>query len=319
MTALLVLARLDVAGLAGVLCVGAAVAWLAGVIACRRTLRRPARRTYASAVARGQPGVPTELDESRWGVGSRLFESWGLQLPGGIELPVWEVEGLNPAGPTVVMTHGWGDSRVGALLRLEPFVRHASRVLMWDMPGHGEAPPGAGPCGLGRTEPEALVRLVERTHGPVVLFGWSLGGGVGLVAASRCSRVVGVVCEAPYRLPGTPARRVMAAMGMPGLGLVGTALWTIGGTAWQRIGGPFDRAVFAAALGVPTLVVHGSDDPVCPAEDGAQISAAAERGSLELIPGGRHNDLWINPQLRRRVVEAVDRWMETLHGARPTS
>src|SRR5438105_2541012 len=96
-------------------------------------LTHPARRTYASAVARGKPGDPSEL-------GAALeFSAWGLKT-GGLELPVWDIRGEREDGPVVVLTHGWGDSRIGALARLGAVAATASRVVAWDMRGHGEAP-----------------------------------------------------------------------------------------------------------------------------------------------------------------------------------
>lgn len=308
-------AAIDWIGLGRLLAIGFAIAWAAGVLYARYSLRNPPRRTYATALSRNQPGTPRELDTARFGVGPREYREWKLERPhAGGWLPVWEIAGDNPHGPTVIMTHGWGDGRIGAILRLEPFIAASSRVLLWDLPGHGDAPTSAGPCRLGRDEAGDLLALIERTEGPVVLFGWSLGAGVSIVAGKH-ARVIGVACEAPYSLPQIPASRVMTAKGLPGLSMLRVALTSIGGLAWQKPGGEFDRAKHASRLAVPLLVLHGDQDPVCPIDDGRAIAAAAKQGSLTPIPGARHNDLWINPAYRRACCSTLAAWLAGLPAA----
>jgi pimeloyl-ACP methyl ester carboxylesterase len=235
-------------------------------------------------------------------------------------LPVWDIAGDDPSGPTVVFTHGWGDGRIGGLLRIEPFLGAASRILLWDLPGHGDAPASAGPCELGRVEAEDLRALLARIDGPIVLFGWSLGAGVSIVAAANEPRVVGVVLEAPYRLPQIPASRVMGARGLPQVGMLRTALMSIGGSAWLRDGGPFDRAAAAAKVRAPMLVLQGSDDPVCPPEGAESIvRSAGANARVASIQGGRHNDLWISPRFRAECCSAVAAWLASLQSGPVTA
>ncbi|RMH29319.1 MAG: alpha/beta hydrolase [Planctomycetota bacterium] len=273
-----------------------------------RRLRRPPRRTYASAVARGQPGDPSELPTPR------QFRSWSLGVTLGgraLELPVWDIAGDDPAGPVAICTPGWGDSRIGALPRLDALAPVCSRVLAWDPPGQGEAP---GRCDLGTREHLALGALIEsltddaRDRG-VILFGWSLGAGAAIVgAASRAddASVLAVIAEAPYRLPTTPARNVVRLAGMPwtpngpaAFAILGTTLGV--GPAWRG----FDRAEHAARLRCPLLVLHGTADAVCPIDDGRAIAKAAPAGVLIAIEGADHNDLWTDARFRPQCVRAV--------------
>src|SRR5689334_9666437 len=123
-----------------ILAAGLALLWCAAVAYTTWMLTHPPRRPYAAAVARGRPGDPGDLD--------RAFESWSVRSRG-MDLPVGDVPGDDAAGPVVVMTHGWADSRVGGLVRLPSILPVASRVVLWDLPGHGEAP---GTCRLGTVE-----------------------------------------------------------------------------------------------------------------------------------------------------------------------
>jgi pimeloyl-ACP methyl ester carboxylesterase len=285
-------------------------------------LTHPPRKTYAWAVSRSKPGTPMELPSAR------AFEAVLLKL-GGRELPGWRIVGDDPRGPLVVHTPGWGDSRLGVLPRLEGFLARASAVLTWDPPGLGDA---EGTCDLGVSEPRLLAELVEReiegdpslVDRGIVLFGSSLGGSVSIVtAASRDvapatafharlserarAAIRGVLAEAPYRLAPTPAHNVMELSGLPHRVNGALAFWllglTRGGPAWRG----FDRALHAANLGCPLLVVHPELDEVSPLEDGQAIAAAVPggRGRLAVIAGGSHNTLWTDEATRGETVRAV--------------
>lgn len=260
-------------------------------------LSHPPRRTYASAVSRGKPGDPSELAPPE---GPRAFEAW-THTSRGRSLSVWDIPGDDPAGPLVIMSHGWGDSKLGALHRIEPFARHASRIIAWDLPGHGES---EGSTSLGTAEVDDLLALISEVRTPnveIVLYGWSLGAGISIAAAAadvrlRKARIAGVIAEAPYRLPQTPARNVLREKRLPYLWNTPPAFWLLGlefrvGLGWTRRG-HFDRAVLAERVECPLLVIHGQNDLISPVDDGREIAARARAGTLAIIPAGGHNGLW---------------------------
>lgn len=286
-----------------------ALGWVLGVALMTaytlRTLTRPPRRTYASALARGRAGEPSEIPAD-WG-GARVFEAWTFRSRG-LELAAWDVQGERPDGVVVILTHGWGDSRVGALARVEAVVKIASRVILWDMAGHGES---EGPSTLGVREVEDLLALIEKVRGElgVVLYGWSLGAGVSIAAAARCEHVRAVVAEAPYRLAATPARAVIRGWGMPWRINLPIALAWVGWRAGVGVGWcEFDRAEIARGLRVPMLVLHGTEDVVCPVEDGREI-AAAGRGEFVAIAGAGHHGMWTG-EARGECVRVVAGFLE---------
>ncbi len=284
-----------------------------------RRLRHPPRRSYAWALVRKAPADPAALHRPR------QFAEWMLDWRG-LSLPVWDVEGDDPAGPTCVLTPGWGESRVIGLSRVPPLARRCSRILLWDPPGLGDAPPG--PFLMGTREHEALRALLDRAGvapRSAVLFGWSAGAGTSIAAASsRDERIAAVVAEAPYRVPWVPARNVMTAIGMPWT-LIGPLTYAMLG---MRLGvGPrwkgFDRAILAARLACPLLVIHGNADAVCPPSDGLDIAealtAAGGNATLALIPGGAHTDLWTNPATAPACAAALDAFLSNLRPASPPS
>ncbi|HYE61902.1 MAG TPA: alpha/beta fold hydrolase [Phycisphaerales bacterium] len=294
------------------LLLGLVLAFVAVTAYTAWVLTHPYRRTYASALARGRPGDPSELNGPE-GLGWQ-FSSWELAW-NGRTLPVWDVVGMNPSGPVVVLSHGWGDSRIGALSRLSGVAAFASRAVLWDLPGHGEA---QGSCSLGTLEVDALTALIERIGSPVVLYGWSLGAGVSIAAAARPANpstpaVLGVIAEAPYCRPETPARNVLRSWGLPRGWTLASALALLGvrfgvGPRWRA----FDRATLAAQLTVPVLVLHGEADDVCPLEDGRRIATGAKRGRLVAIPGAGHHGLWTDDRTAVLCRQAVGEFVAGL-------
>lgn len=305
-------------GLIFLLLLGGALTLIAAIAMVARSLTHPPRRTYGSAIARGLAGDPSELDPPR------LFEAWSFTSRG-LDLPVWDIPGDDPAGPIVVLVHGWGDSRIGGLVRLFAVLPVASRVILWDLPGHGEAP---GTCALGTREADDLRSLLAtiKADVPIVLFGWSLGAGLAIeLAAGNASdheraRIAGVIAEAPYRFAITPARRVMHLRRLPHRLNLPPAFWLLGmrfgvGARWTR----FDRAIHAANLSCPLMLIHGTDDEVCPIDDSRSIARAVPHGTpvdfTETESAG-HNDLWTDPRFAPQHASAVQRFIrERVAGA----
>lgn len=305
------------AGLIALLLLGGALALIASILVVAHALTHPPRRTYGSAVGRGLACDPSELDPPR------AFVAWSLASRR-LDLPVWDVPGDDPDGPVVIMVHGWGDSRIGGLVRLPAVVPVASRVILWDLPGHGEAP---GSCALGTREVEDLAALIEvlGRDTPIVLFGWSMGAGIAIACAadnttdSDRAPVAGIIAEAPYRLAKTPAHRVMHLRRLPHRLNLPPALWLIGtrvgvGPGWRG----FDRAEHAGRLGCPMLILHGSHDEVCPVDDAKAIAAKTASGLVELhiTAGAGHNDLWTDPRFALQDARAARRFIrERVGGA----
>jgi pimeloyl-ACP methyl ester carboxylesterase len=215
----------------------------------------------------------------------------------------------------IILTHGWGDSRLGALTRAPFLLPHCSRLVAWDLRGHGDSP---GRCTLGTRDVDDLLALIDRVGGshPIVLFGWSLGAGISIVAAARTSArtpVAAVIAEAPYRLAPTPARNVLRIRRLPYRWNIAPAFALLGldlGVGAKWLG--FDRAEHAARLAYPLLVLHGIWDAICPIEDAREIAARAPSASIVEIPGGGHHTLWSDADTRDRCAAAVGSFLASL-------
>ena len=327
-------------GLAALLASGAALYLAALTLFTLAGLRKPRRRTYAYAVARGIPGEPAELDRPA------PFETIPIstgpittdRLSAQRTVNAWSITGDNPKGPTIIATHGWGASRIDMLSRFEALRPHASRVILWDLPGHGESP---GACTLGAREPDALLRVIQTiargsddTPAHIVLYGYSLGAEVTLKAIAQLDRtdfdqtdldrsvIEGVILEAPYRHGITPARAVLAASGFPRLlnlplamGLGSLLNRQPPNERWHDLAARYAEPL-AGPLALPLLVIHGDADTISPPADGEAI-AQAGRGTLTMVPDAGHKDLFThNAPTRPEIATSLTNYFRNLTESR---
>ncbi len=308
-------------GLLILLALGFVVYWTFLVLVTLDALRKPSRRSLAWCLARSQPFEPTELRTPREFECSEITEpapTHSIRLTTRTTTcPVWTIPGDDPAGPVAIFSHGWGESKQAVLQRLDALAPVCSAIVSWDMPGHGDASPGA--CRLGINEHRALGELIETVaeslapDRPIVLVGFSMGAGVSLrAAADNPDRVAAVIVEAPYRLPQTPAQNVMQLKGFPYRlnlrpALAITGLLADRNPTWQG----FDRAAIASRLSCPLLVVHAIADEMCPLADGRAIADAAPDAEIVEIAGASHTDLWQQPEPREAAMQAVQAFIRS--------
>ena len=244
-------------------------------------MRRPPAHTAAYALARGLPCDPAGLGFA--------FESWTVDRPDGVRLPVWEFETGAAEGPTAVLLHGWGQGRVDLLDRLTPWECGCRRLVLMDLRGHGDSEGGPSRLGDPREEEDVAALLDQLGAGPVVLVGFSLGAALALHAAARRTRaeppIVGVAAYGLFTDFHTALRgRLQAGRGCPGAPLTDLAL------AWFRWRGVRPRSVLDAFsdLDMPILLLHQTEDPVSPVRPVQDLAAGAENVTLAIIEGEGH-------------------------------
>ncbi len=279
-----------------------------GSVALIYTLQRPNRKTYAYALAKGWPGDPGEQ--------GLVFTEREFKFSDGTATPAWIVEGRNPAGPVVIMSHGWASSRYASLGRMPLLIASVSRLVLYDLRAHGDST--ATLCCMGTTEVRDLLDVVEQVAGagtPIVLYGSSMGAVISIAVAALATTgthpIAGVIVEAPYRYFVEPIIGQLRLRRLPSFPFAWIA------TAWMavKLGGlrGFDRVAHAARLQCPLLVLHGTDDPISRFESGEQIAAAAPGGQLVVFEGGGHSDLAVIDQ--GRYIQAVDQCLGSIRVA----
>jgi pimeloyl-ACP methyl ester carboxylesterase len=119
-----------------------------------------------------------------------------IDRPDGTQLHV-ETHG-NPAGPTIVFTHGWSlDSTAWHYAKQE--LSDQFRLVVWDLPGLGRSKgPTNGDYSLEKMAGDLLAVIEHAGGGPVILVGHSIGGMINqtfcrLYAQHLHSRVAGIV------------------------------------------------------------------------------------------------------------------------------
>lgn len=279
--------------------IGAAVIVLAIV--------RPRRKTYAHAVAHDLPLEPEDLGLTSEEVTFNLLG----RSPGGHTSPGWIIKGNNPAGPTVLILHGHRDYIHGALRFVPQLVDFASHLVVFDWPGHGGSTAEWMTCGKRETH-DAIAVLDglpdDIRDKPVVLFGYSLGGQIAVKTAGLYpDRFVGTIVDGPYRRWDTPIRLKLQRYRVPQfpfIQLVGLFFFLTG------LIRNFDRTQYAKKFPGPLLVLHGTDDRICPIEEGKDLADAAPNSTFVPIEGGQHNQL--HEQKPEQYRDALEQFFQSL-------
>jgi len=187
------------------------------------------------------------------------------------------------SGLGIERAHIVGASMGGMIAQLVA-AEHPGRTLsltsIMSTTGNRDLPPA---------KPEAMAVLNTPAPDPNV----DLEGYLDSVVAS--SRVIGS--------PGWPADE--ADLRAFGLSNVKRCYYPVG---FQRqyaavLASP-DRRPKLAGITVPTMVIHGEDDPLVPVEGGRDTAASIPGAELTLIPGMGHD---VPPALYDRIVDAIDR------------
>lgn len=296
----------DLAALLPLLGAGLIVWMLLLVVFLIRALAFPPRRGYGWAIAKGRPGAPDEAD---FGAPPPHVEEWSIRDARGRDYPAWTISNpARPDGPTIVHVHGWGESRVTALRTAELLLPIAGRIVLWDLPGHGESP---GRSSLGFTEHEVLLALLDALTGPdyegrpLILHGFSMGGAVALAAAARSPRTIdGLVLEGVSPSLTAPTKLVLRYNAIPFrvAGSIAYALlWLVSGCPKRR-----DPLTLAPEIEAPTLYIHGADDAMCPLDDTRRLVEATPNARLLAVAGAGHRDAGqVDPESVRAAIAAL--------------
>lgn len=226
------------------------------------------------------------------------YEDVAFASTDGVALKGWWVPAQSPRG-TVVLVHGLNRARI-EMVRKVPFLnREGWNALLFDLRHHGESGGEATTFGdREKGDVRAAVDLArERSAGPVVLWGVSLGAATVAMAAAEDPTVAGVVVDSSYRGLRDTVRHHLRLFRnfrwwlriVPSWPVADEVVW------WMGRRGGFDpdsidvRAAAARLSGRPVLFVCNSDDRRMPREIAFELQGAVgPSASVLVVPGKSH-------------------------------
>lgn len=233
------------------------------------------------------------------------FEPVDLATEDGVRLAAWWMPADDARG-TVILLHGYGDSK-NQSLAYAPFLHAASfHVLAFDFRAHGESGGAFTTVGLDEVrDAEAAYRYAAARDGDRVAFlGLSMGAATAINAAGGLG-VDAVVADSAFAtLQNIAANSITHFTDLPRYPYGPVAVFLAARMVERDIAD--NQPVRAAErLAAPLLVIQGSADTIAfPDEDGRPIAEAAG-ADYWLVDGATHVGAHAaaRDEYERRVVE----------------
>ncbi|HJP88651.1 MAG TPA: alpha/beta hydrolase [Candidatus Limnocylindrales bacterium] len=236
--------------------------------------------------------TPDACSEARDAAGTTLVG------PGDVGLAGWYIpagDGADPTEATVIVAHGWGDSKSGMLDRAA-MLHDTYNLVLFDFRNHGQS--GRSPTTQGVREAgdlQAVVDWLETSKGPqqIGILGVSMGGASALNEADDDERIDALVIESTHATLANAAQARLDRGGYP-LSLPGS--WAILLGTLMRTGEDVSAADPIQAVerldGRPLLIISGGLDQSIGATDADDMLAAAEEAGipaeLDVCPDAGH-------------------------------
>ncbi|MBI5210738.1 MAG: alpha/beta fold hydrolase [Elusimicrobia bacterium] len=227
------------------------------------------------------------------------YEKVSFKTRDGLTLRGWFIPSGTGSDLTLLMCHGWGDSK-GYLLDRTYFLNKASgfNLLYFDNRSHGESEGRITTIGyletmdfdaavdfLRERKPQALKRLG--------VFGMSMGAAVAILSMPRHPEIKAAVLESPFPDYRNVVRRwAWINMRVPYVPLVWLTIqmlrWRVG-TAEVDAASPI-RSV-AGIAPRPLFLIAAAEDLLMPPEDVRSLfDRAGEPKQLWVVPGAGHTE-----------------------------
>jgi fermentation-respiration switch protein FrsA (DUF1100 family) len=202
----------------------------------------------------------------------------------------------NPQGPYLLWCHGNAGNISHRLENIALLLAEGINVFIFDYRGYGKSEGTVSEQGFYRDALAAWECLLQ--EGPaspsqVVLFGRSLG----------CAVAVDLALQ-------VPASGLILESGFPHLGTMARYHYPFV-ISEKFLSGRYDAQSKIAALKMPLLVVHGSQDGIVPIVLGRRLfQAAPEPKTFYEIPGADHNDTYLvgGKAYFQRIRETIHKW-----------
>lgn len=216
---------------------------------------------------------------------------------------VWWRSDARDDGGTLVLIHGAND-HAGTWFAVAPALAKSFRVLIPDLPGHGESAPSSGPIPLSRIV-SSLESLLSNERN-LTLVGNSLGGWIALLLALRNrGRIARLFLETsgglarPLAVPlfatnRDDARMILRAVHGP---RYEAQEWVVDALLQRAVDSPMLRLTETlehnveprlGEIDIPTTLIWGADDGVIPLDYAEELRDAIPGATLQVIGGAAH-------------------------------
>ncbi|TKJ28151.1 MAG: alpha/beta hydrolase [Chloroflexi bacterium B3_Chlor] len=209
-----------------------------------------------------------------------------------------------PEAPAILYWHGNGEIAADYDGIAPMYTRLGITLLVADYRGYGRSD-GTPSCSSLLTDAVTVFEAVGpafQDHGlapsRIYVMGRSLGSAAAIeVAVHAGEQLAGLIIESGFA-------DTFALLGRLAVPLEGA-------TEDQDC---FGNATKIGRVTIPTLIIHGQDDPLIPATDGQELyrRSAAGHKQLVLVPGAGHNDLMLVK--RDEYFRAIHRFVQAPSG-----
>jgi pimeloyl-ACP methyl ester carboxylesterase len=238
-----------------------------------------------------------------------------------MRIAAWWIPAASAAPTTVLLIHGRGDAKVGAIAWAPTVHALGWNILAIDLRGHGES--GGVHSTAGYWERHDVTQVIDQLRAArpretetLVIFGVSLGAAVGVAATllRHPLDIAGLILESPFA-----DYRLAVAAHAKMQGYSGDALREIATRLAEWISGADFNAVrpqdLMPRLTCPVMVIHSGGDPFVPAEDATAMAESLKSRNhpndiLWSIPEAGHvlGMAEVGPEeYRKRVAKFLDR------------
>ena len=255
---------------------------------------------YISADAILNPAPPRKLPF----LADQMFAAQAVEFPArdGVRIGALWIPTVAPAGselqqtkrPTVILLHGYGQTRDALLPQAELMVNAGFNAFIIDFRGHGTSAGEVAALGtldandvLGAIDYLMSRPDVDTTR--IGVQGYSMGAAAGVIAAAQDLRVRGVIAEEPVSsLRNAVWTAYRDRLSLPAFLFRDVTLWLVE----RRLGQPLSQVspteAAARLTPRPLLVIdHAVEAPVEPGGAARLLDAA-----------GPPKELWVSPQYK---------------------
>jgi pimeloyl-ACP methyl ester carboxylesterase len=198
--------------------------------------------------------------------------------PETLKIAAWWIPHPAAMGKCVVLLHGYGDAKVGAIAWAPMWHAMGYHILAIDLRAHGES--DGRHTTAGYFERHDLNQVLDQLRAArpadtqtLLLFGVSLGAAVALAAADTRDDIAAMILECPFTQYSHAVRAHAGVQNMPATALIPQVLklaQKISGADFDTVK-PIDLIPRAHC---PILLISGAEDPFAPPQDLAALEHA---------------------------------------------